>query len=622
MAKKSKKTKKQQQSSGIPNAEYYAGLAAVFIVVLLSVFLIKDSFPSNSYFRGVRFILSGLLVAIAAVSAFWYCIKSREFKYRRYLAAAAVACCGIVYLMTVSTGWFFGGDSGHYLGLARSLAHFQGFVEFHHVEPVVHTLYGFGLPLLLVPVIWLFGTNIIAVNVMMALISAAAVGAFYYLFRNRLNPYILVLFLIALGMNHWIVRFAAVVMTEAPFFLFMALTLFSVDRYLKEDSIWTKWLAASVIFGFMAYETKVIGIGLVPGIFVFFLLHRRWKKALVVPGLIMVLFLAWNVRNYLHGNLGYFQVFLQTVSTEAGEASPLWEHDVGMGVFGNLFAKPFIRLVNGGKFLTPMVFSVWETSESPPYYPFHVIMLILTYFGLAVHFWKKRAVFDIGIIILFAGVSIYGGSLFTERWWMPFIPFTLFYIVYGWSVCQDFVFRKWRHPVFESILRIGFVALLSLIIGLGMFHANRMMSVNRSGITYSNPTHEAYVNVAQWVKQNTPQDAVFASRLDKEFYLISDRHGVNSRSYFGYEREYSDEIRDEVLKNISDNIIDNDIDYWILDNTRPDTAMLNYVLDRNIDVFNTMFQVVYAYPHDRALAHVLQVKKEWVAAERERRSVK
>ena len=64
-------------------------------------------------------------------------------------------------------------------------------------------------------------------------------------------------------------------------------------------------------------------------------------------------------------------------------------------------------------------------------------------------------------------------------------------------------------------------------------------------------------------------------------------------------------------------------DYWILDNTREDSRVVISVLAQNPDETNNMFKIVYSYPPLRnTLAYVLEVNKEWVKKEKERRGIK
>ena len=151
MAKRKKKRSKTQPSK-LFNAEYVTGAIAALIVLALSIYYCHDLFPSDSHNSLARFLLYGFLIAIAGISAFWYCAGSKNFPYYRYLVVGVFVGIGIYYIVSVSSVWYFGGDAGHYIVLAKSLATFQGFTVLNYIDAIPENLYGFGLPLLLVPV--------------------------------------------------------------------------------------------------------------------------------------------------------------------------------------------------------------------------------------------------------------------------------------------------------------------------------------------------------------------------------------------------------------------------------------------------------------------------------------
>ena len=137
------------------------------------------------------------------------------------------------------------------------------------------------------------------------------------------------------------------------------------------------------------------------------------------------------------------------------------------------------------------------------------------------------------------------------------------------------------------------------------------------------PDWDEYISIAGWVKENTPLEALVASRLNYEFYLISGRRGENSRVW-GYDPfTNTPEQQQQVLTDIKKILITYGFDYWILDNTREDSRVVISVLAQNPDETNNMFKIVYSYPPLRnTLAYVLEVNKEWVKKEKERRGIK
>ena len=89
-----------------------------------------------------------------------------------------------------------------------------------------------GYPLLLVPVIWLFGSALWAPRVL----SGLFVGALYPLLwawmrRRGLGPWARTAVLALLAINIVLATYSTMVMAEAPFLVVFVLSLFAVDRW-------------------------------------------------------------------------------------------------------------------------------------------------------------------------------------------------------------------------------------------------------------------------------------------------------------------------------------------------------------------------------------------------------
>lgn len=537
------------------------------------------------------------------------------------MPAGVISLLGIYYLLSVSGAWYFGGDAGHYVTLTKSLATFRGFKDIHIIDGGPHTLYGFGLPLLLVPVYWLFGSNITALNVMVALTTSGFIAGLYLLFRKELNPYLLLIFLIAVGTNYWVVQFSSVIMTEAPFYLFMVFTFWAVERYAKDAHVNTKSLLLVILLAYLTYQTRAIGLVIFPAITLYYFLTKDYKKAGIVTFALSILFIAWNIRT---GVPGYITALFDVVSTESGVE--IGAHEEGMGFIGNVFWKPVRNTALAFKYLIPMVFSFEYRQELPwneiRWYPVQILVMIIAYTGFSLHVIRRRLSFDFTIFFMFIGISLYGGVLFTERWWVPLVPFIIFYLIYGWESISGYIIAWRKKAIIQPIMKLALVGVLGFVISLGLKNSDIFIQKTHSS-RYDTPAGKAYVEAALWVRDNTPPDARVASRLDKEFFIISGRVGNNAKVWTRNDFNYSDEMRDVVLKGITNLILDFEFDYWILDFLRTDSRITIQVLQNNPEAFNAMFEIVYVYPppaqNQNPLAYVLKVKEDWYELEKEKR---
>jgi len=150
-----------------------------------------------------------------------------------------------------------------------------------------------GYPLLLVPVIWLFGGSLWAPR----LLSTVLVGALYPLLwiwmgRRGLGPWPRAAVLVLLAINSVLATYSTMAMAESPFLIFFVVTLFALDRWAANPGA----LNAAAVVALVAYLVwlKEAGIGLAVGLVAYELWRRRWRRAagvsagtalLLLPGL-------------------------------------------------------------------------------------------------------------------------------------------------------------------------------------------------------------------------------------------------------------------------------------------------------------------------------------------------
>ena len=603
-SRKKHSVQKKNNHTSLPSV--WSGICSGSLILITIFYCWQDLFPEQSPLQIVRLAVYSIFAVCFIYAAFMHCTFPESKPHYKQLKIIVFLTVGVYYILAVNTEWFFGGDAGMYIVLTKSLATFQGFVELNEFSMRPHTLYGFGLPILLVPAYWMFGPSMTAFNTTLAFVSIGFIYCLYLLFRNQLGSYLIIMFIIAIGVNYWVVQFSAVVMTEAPFYLFLVLTFLAVYQYDKEEKTLGKWFWAVVLLTYFTYQVKAIGMGLFGAVILYFLIRKNFRKAGVTALSLMLLFLAWNIRNYFSGSLGYFDSLLNVLSAEQG--SSIGAHEEGLGFIGNVFWKPIRNLIYGWKFLTPMIFS---SSGEVKWIPIQIFLIIVGYYGFIVHSIKKCTVYDIVTVLFFLGITLYAGVLFPERWWMSFIPFSLYYILFGWTQIKEFLQGKITSDSLDPVFRILAVIFLGVVFALGIQTSDPVI-VKSHAAEKSSPSAKAYVEAARWVKDNTPEDARIASRLDKEFYIISDRQGINSKVWHKFEYTYNETMRDEVLTNLQELIAKYEIDYWILDMTRSDSQVTIIVLQQNPENFQNMFEIVYAYPQPpNSRAFVLKVKKEW-----------
>ena len=184
-------------------------------------------------------------------------------------------------------------DDANYLMAAHVLAHGGWLTSTMPSGSVVVANYLPGYPLLLVPLVWVFGGALWPPRLFSTLCIAALYPLLWsWMGRRGVRPSYRVGVLGLLAMNLVVATYATMVMAEAPFMMVLVLVLFVLDRWSQRPG-W-KWAAVEVVLLAELVWLKEAGIGLVAGLVIYLLWRRRWgpaagvtlgTAALLLPGL-------------------------------------------------------------------------------------------------------------------------------------------------------------------------------------------------------------------------------------------------------------------------------------------------------------------------------------------------
>jgi len=601
---KKKKKKKDKKREVIDIRRILFVIFYICISVYLISYLIDK--PFMSFWKGFRFLW--IILYLSFIGILGYNIfKPFIFIDNKYVIITFLSLAGVGFLFTVNGALNLGGDSGYYMVLAKSLAKLKGYVDLHVPDPSPHCLYGFGLPLLIAPVVLIFGTNVTAANFVIALSAIGFLYATFLVFKKYIGFEFSILLAAVIEYNWWIYYFSGVIMTEIPFCLFMMLSIYLVEKYSEKDvKIFSKFLFLSAGAVFYAYEIKPIGLALFAAAVIYmFLIKRVWKKMLLFSGLFLIGMFLWNLRTYIYtGSLGYLDVFLGHATTEGVIGAR--ESTRGFGLLGNLFYKPIKIALEGDSIFGGSIFySVFNSNNI-----LFTIVALLVCIGFIYNIWKNRSMIDFTAFIIFYGIAVNNYLTDPSRYYLPLIPFLYYYIFMGlmFILTKAFSFLKLKEEIKSSKYVLAYV--FSVFFILNIVVANRVVaSYHPRGKLYAREAYQNYYEMAQWIKKNIPKDAIVASRLNKEMYVFTGIKSTESRAYHSYDLNWNKEKGKTIIKNLKKRILNNDVDFFVLDETRGDSFMTLQTLARNPELFQKMFNIVYISENRKN--YVLEVKEEW-----------
>ena len=231
-----------------------------------------------------------------------------QYERKPYFLPALGLCGLLMGILLFDANLSLTGDNAQFINLGRSLADGHGLSETIEGEPIPHTKYPFGFPLLLAITHIIFPDNLIALKSLIVLLYAISIPLTYLLIRRFAPPPI------ALGVSalclasSLLLDYSHQIMSEIPFLLFSLMALLLLHRAQKSSTLST--LAPAIIAIIAAYYIRSAGIILIGTGILFFTLHKKWKEAGLIAAGSLLLALPWQIRNASLGSIPYINQLL------------------------------------------------------------------------------------------------------------------------------------------------------------------------------------------------------------------------------------------------------------------------------------------------------------------------
>ena len=440
-----------------------------------------------------------------------------------------------VALLTLFLGvWTFdaklslSGDNTEFITLARSMAAGEGLVHINSPDPQPATKYPFAFPLLLAPFEWLFPGDWVPMKVWVLVLFAAGMAVLYQLVKEKagaLPALATVVLSLAAGKSYLthgpdgivygplLLHYSHQVMSEAPYLTFSLLALWLVERGIAREGIkGNGWLIGGFFCALWAYYIRTAGITLVAAIIVYLLLRRDFRRGLVFAAAAFICWLPWTLRNRAAGGGGVYikQLFM---------VNP-YHPERGLLDLGGFVERFFGQL---GLYLTrelPNTLVPYFTGAETLFHPASLLLI-----GLAVAatvLCIKRgdhqllliyAAFFVGVVLLWPWPG--------DRFLVPIVPVLVFLQVWVVLQLRDALVAR-GGGAGDAGKYLVWVLLLIYVLPLPG-GAKRLADYSQADYP---PQWSRYYQAGQWLKANSPEDAVVLCRKGYWMYIISGRRCV------------------------------------------------------------------------------------------------
>ena len=426
----------------------------------------------------------------------------------------ALGLCGLLMgLLLFDANLSLTGDNAQFINLGRSLAEGHGLSETIEGEPIPHTKYPFGFPLLLAIVHILFPGNLIALKGLVVLLYALSIPLIYLLIRCfAASPMALGASALCL-VSPSLLDYSHQVMSEIPFLLFSLLALLLLHRAQKSSTLST--LALAIIAIIAAYYIRSAGIILIGTGIIFFALHKKWKETGLIAAGSLLLALPYQIRNASLGGNDYIKLLLRI--------NP-YRPEEGALTFTTLIERILTNLELYGIHIIPHIFlpSFIDANYFVGLF-FSGLILYALITGLI-----KRHLLTV-YLTCYLGLYILWPQVWSDtRFLVPAIPI-LFYAI---LTSIDELLQLLARALKKKARRTGTVFFFLFLLGSNIFATNDLAK----HIGKLPPNWSTYFAAAEWIKDNTDPDVKIACRKP---YLMN---AIANRKAAGYAWKTPDQV--------------------------------------------------------------------------------
>lgn len=393
------------------------------------------------------------------------------------------------------------GDNALYIILGESLSKGWGYRELNQPGAPNHVGSPPLFPIMLAPLIFIFGVNIPILKIYMILLSVGALFAMFLFLKQVAGVKIALALTAIMSMAYEYIHWTQQIMPEVPFMIFVYLALYFL---LKEKGWW------AIMFTLFAIFTKPIGFVLYPTIILYLLFKKKYSQAFIMLIVIGTIFGLWTYRNTQYTSLNYVNslVYIDPYNPEMGTLD-LYNFAKRVGANTFVYIKEIAHLIfhynfkiNAKLFLLDAVF------------------LVPLLFGFFKMIFEKRFLIPT-FMLLFMGLIVvwpWQGIRFI----LPLLPVFLWLFIEGIReityLVRDFI------PIKISWVFYGLVALLLIV------QVPSMVSKNSQNKNFEYmPELVKFNAMADWASKNMNKSDIVICRKPYLFYIWSG--GVKTRLY-------------------------------------------------------------------------------------------
>lgn len=430
------------------------------------------------------------------------------------------------------------GDNLEFWLMAKSLASGDGYVKVWELNSPPQKLIPPAYSLFISMFMRMGIDSFVFVKILNGILLLSSTIICYFIFLRLVDRNSALLVSIAIGICPILMRHATVMWSESLFMLCSYGTV--LVFFVNEDANKFESMLPVLLLAFLAalsMYTRAIGISLVAALFVYFLLRKRWKVALLFSSVTLLLMLPWLMRIKSLEEYGYVRVVLRV--------NP-YDPELGASDVTSLmirFAENLLAYVSDA---LPKIFYLHPTWIKYSWTTFNLMsgMLIITLMIFGAYTNRRH----IGFVSLYTALTcgillFYPKPYYNQGFLIPLIPLIIFYFYQG--VIRLITLIAAEVPLISGreIYSVSFLLI---------FQMYSLIDLHTLARWHISEKWTNYFESAIWAKDNTKPDALFSCRKGQFFYYYSGRK--TTRYKYTYDS-------DQLISGL----IESGVDYVVID---------------------------------------------------------
>jgi hypothetical protein len=435
-----------------------------------------------------------------------------------------------IYSFLLNVNWKPTWDSATYIMLGKSLITGNGF----KYMDIPHTKYPFMFPLMLSPIIGLFGRNFLLMRLLIVLMALGSIGLTFWLFRRNFDTWLGLGVMFMTAASYPLMYECTRILSDIPYMFLSLLSLIFICRYAQDERWSSKVGYISAVLILASFFTRYIGLALFAGALIYLLLDSRgalslrFKKAALIGAIFLIPASLWMVRGVVVRRISPPPPDLREFLSYEKEfivVNPGDPHSKTARL-GDLIS----RVRRNRQYYQDLATDIVSGKDTDPAKASARVIPIMLLCGFIYCLIRWRGVLE---YYMFFYVLMYVAwtSLQGIRFLVPVIPFIFYYLTRAlWLIPEGVSFLIKRltagRPIWSKSRVLGEQIILAALVVLLIYcnwvsNANIIRSERRK--PYYTGSIANFLDAVGWVKENTPPDAVIVSGRSPWVYMLSDR---------------------------------------------------------------------------------------------------